>query len=117
MCSGPSKAAHAPEKASHGGIFEATGKRSVQRPIMKKMIWVKVAHHEGWACSECAWIFNPSGPPVGLSLDEMKRNFERQRDKEFAFHVCAQHTRVKSEGSAAGSATDKPKPRRSDDHG
>jgi hypothetical protein len=29
---------------------------------------------------------------MGVSLDEMKRNYEAQRDKEFAAHVCATHT-------------------------
>ncbi len=65
---------------------------------MRKMTWVKDASHEGWACSECAWIFNPSGPPQGVSLEDMKRNFESQRAKEFAAHVCAQHPRAKGAG-------------------
>jgi len=64
---------------------------------MREMIWVKSPRSERWACSECAWAFNPSGPPVGNSLDEMKQNFERQRDKEFAAHVCAQHPRIKGQ--------------------
>ncbi len=42
-------------------------------------------------CSECAWVFNPSGPPTGNSFDEMMRNFELQRDREFSSHVCADH--------------------------
>jgi rubredoxin len=62
---------------------------------MKKLIWVKSARSESWACSECAWAFNPSGPPRGASLDAMKENFERQRDTEFASHVCAKHPRTK----------------------
>jgi rubredoxin len=66
----------------------------VQRAAMRKMIWVESARSKGWACSECAWVFNPSDPPRGTSLDEMKQNFERQRDKEFASHVCAQHTGI-----------------------
>jgi hypothetical protein len=28
---------------------------------------------------------------AGESLDEMMRNFELQRDKEFASHVCGDH--------------------------
>lgn len=62
---------------------------------MRQLIWVKSVHSESWACSECAWAFNPSGPPLGNSLDEMKQNFERQRGKEFAAHVCAAHPRTK----------------------
>jgi len=31
-----------------------------------------------------------------MSLDEVMNNFELQRDKEFASHVCADHTKSKS---------------------
>ena len=31
---------------------------------------------------------------MGASFDEMMRNFELQRDKEFASHVCAEHPRA-----------------------
>ena len=55
---------------------------------MRKMIWVKSGPGEFWSCSRCAWAFRPSGPPQGTTLDEMMQNFERQRDKEFAGHVC-----------------------------
>jgi len=41
-------------------------------------------------------MFRPSGPPLGSGLDEMKQNFERQRDKEYASHVCAQHPKTGS---------------------
>jgi hypothetical protein len=64
---------------------------------MRKKIWVQAANIEGWGCSECAWVFSPSGPPRGTSLDEMIRNFERQRDEEFAAHDCAQHPRANSQ--------------------
>jgi hypothetical protein len=40
-------------------------------------------------------VFNPSGSPTGKSFDEMMRNFEAQRDKEFAFHACAEHPKTK----------------------
>ncbi len=63
---------------------------------MRKLIWVKTAHSQGWACSECAWAFNPRGPLRGTSIDEMKQIFERERDKEFATHVCSQNPRTKS---------------------
>lgn len=64
---------------------------------MRAMIWVASEKFEGWACSECAWTFNASGPPFGDSLDEMKQNFERRRDKGFASHVCARHPRAPAE--------------------
>lgn len=83
---------------------------------MRAMIWVKSAQFEGWACSECDWIFNPTGPPVGDSLDEMTREFERQRDKDFASHLCARHPRTEGVKPRAGSSKDKPRiPRRSED--
>jgi hypothetical protein len=66
---------------------------------MRTMIWLQSPSRESWGCSECVWSFHPSGPPLGDSLDEMKRNYERQRDREFAGHVCAQHPRPKASGS------------------
>ena len=85
------------ERSAVAGFLKARGEsKPSKRAAMRKMIWVESVHSEGWACSECAWAFNPSGPLRGTSLDEMKRNFERQRDKEFASHVCAQHPRTNS---------------------
>jgi len=51
---------------------------------------------EAWGCSQCGWTFSPSGPPLGSNLDEMKQNYERQRDKEHASHVCSEHPSAKS---------------------
>ena len=59
--------------------------------MLRKPIWIEKPHFQGYGCSECAWVFKPSGPPGGNSLDEMKKSYERQRDKEFATHVCAEH--------------------------
>jgi rubredoxin len=47
-------------------------------------------------CSECGWVFKPSGPPVGKTLEEMKRNFLQQLDKEFESHNCNVYPRRKS---------------------
>ena len=69
---------------------------SPEKTLMRRMIWVETPHVEAWACSECAWIFSPSGPPHGGDLDEMKQNYERQREREFTIHVCAQHPRPRS---------------------
>jgi hypothetical protein len=63
---------------------------------LRKLVWIEQQGFRGWGCSECAWIFNPSGALIGKSLDEAKRNFELQRDKEFTSHVCADHPRAKS---------------------
>ena len=61
----------------------------------RKLVRVEGRSFEGWGCSECAWVFNPSGPPVGKSLDEMTRNFQMQLAEEFASHACAKHRRAK----------------------
>ncbi len=54
-----------------------------------KLVWIEEKHFGGFGCSECGWRFKPSGAPTGKSFDERMRNFELQRDKEFASHVCA----------------------------
>jgi hypothetical protein len=66
--------------------------------MRRKLLWVQDQHFLGWGCSECAWVFNPVGSPAGKSLDEMKRNYEQQRDRDFAAHVCAAHPRAKKTG-------------------
>jgi hypothetical protein len=53
---------------------------------------IKRQNFQGFGCSECDWKFNPSGALAGDSLDEMKRKYEAERDKEFAAHTCAEHT-------------------------
>jgi hypothetical protein len=68
---------------------------------MRQMIWIKTVRMETWACSVCDWAFSPSGPPLGSDLEEMKQNFERQRDKEYASHVCAEHPRPSSARDAS----------------
>lgn len=63
--------------------------------MLRKLVWIERLNFQGWACSECAWAFNPLGPLVGESLDDMKTHYEQQRDKEFKSHVCAEHARAK----------------------
>jgi hypothetical protein len=92
-------------------ILEAEGKRKeklmpqaanysllARRRIMaslRELIWIQERHFQGWGCSECAWVFRPSGPPTGNSLQEMKENYLRLRDEESAAHVCAEHPSAK----------------------
>jgi hypothetical protein len=57
----------------------------------RKLIWIEKSRFRGFGCSACAWVFKPSGAPEGNSFDEMMRNFELQRDNEFASHICAEH--------------------------
>jgi hypothetical protein len=59
----------------------------------RRLVWIEQPRFRGFGCSECGWQFKPSGPPAGSSFGEMTRNFELQRDKEFALHVCADHPR------------------------
>jgi hypothetical protein len=61
-----------------------------------EMVWVERKRFVGWACSECAWEFNPSDIPAGNTLAEIKLNYERERDKKFESHVCAEHPRIQS---------------------
>lgn len=64
-----------------------------KRRMARRLVWIDEIRLRGFGCSGCAWVFNPSGLPTGNSFDEMMRNFELQRDKEFSFHVCADHPR------------------------
>jgi hypothetical protein len=59
----------------------------------RKLVWIEEQHLLGWGCSECSWVWNAFGPPVGKSIDEMMRNYEQQRDKDFAAHICAEYPR------------------------
>jgi hypothetical protein len=65
----------------------------------RKLIWEERENFQGWVCTECAWAFNPSGPVVGQSIDEMKKRYEEQREAEFRAHVCDEHPRVKNNPS------------------
>jgi hypothetical protein len=59
--------------------------------MSRKLVWIEQQRFRGFGCSECVWVFNASGAPAGESFDEMMRNFESQRDREFTLHVCADH--------------------------
>ena len=54
----------------------------------------RAALPRGWGCSECSWVFHPSDPPIGKSLDEMKRNFQMQLSHEFESHDCPEYPRT-----------------------
>jgi hypothetical protein len=58
----------------------------------RKLEWIKSQDFQGFGCSECNWKFKPLGAPAGDSLDEMKKKYEVERDKEFAAHACVKHT-------------------------
>jgi hypothetical protein len=64
--------------------------------MSRKLVWIEQQRFLGFGCSECVWVFNPTGEPTGNSFAEMMKNFELQRDKEFALHVCADHPGVRA---------------------
>ena len=67
--------------------------RSDRAAMNRRLVWIEQEQFRGFGCSDCAWAFKSSGPPAGKSFDDMMRNFELQRDREFALHVCANHPR------------------------
>jgi hypothetical protein len=69
--------------------------RCAKVTIIRRMIWIEVPRFQVCGCSECSWVFKPSWPPAGNSLDEMKEIFAGLRDREFAIHVCAEHPMAK----------------------
>ena len=56
--------------------------------MARKLVWIENQKFQGFGCSQCNWVFQPSGPPVGESLAKMIKAFEDQREEEFAAHVC-----------------------------
>ena len=60
----------------------------------RKLMRVESQNFQGWVCSECAWVFNPLGPPAGQSIEEMKTHYKEQRDKEFDSHLCEKYPRA-----------------------
>jgi hypothetical protein len=60
----------------------------------RRVVWIENQNFQGFGCSECNWVFRPSNALGGESLDEMKKKYEAQRDKEFAAHACVKHPRA-----------------------
>jgi hypothetical protein len=61
--------------------------------MRRELVWIDHTRFRGWGCSQCAWVFNPPRALKGDNFEEMKQNFESQRDQEFASHVCTEHPR------------------------
>jgi rubredoxin len=72
----------------------APNREVAMEPKRRRLEWAERPNFQGWACSECAWVFNPSWPLAGKSVNDMKTEFGQHRDKEFASHVCAEHPRA-----------------------
>jgi hypothetical protein len=78
------------EKARHAVSNVAAQRDKVA--MRRALVWIEQQRFRGFGCSECGWRFKPSGAPTGASFDEMMRNFELRRDKEFTSHVCGEHS-------------------------
>jgi len=61
--------------------------------VAREMVWVEKERFRGWACSQCAWRFNPLRFPAGKTQAERNQKYERERDGEFKWHVCANHAK------------------------
>jgi hypothetical protein len=61
--------------------------------MSRELVWIDQERFRGFGCSACGWRFKPDSAPTGTSFEEMMRNFELQRDKEFRSHVCADHSK------------------------
>jgi hypothetical protein len=62
-----------------------------RRPVQIRTLHFKRRISWAWVCSDCAWQFNPSGAPARNDFAEIKLNYEREREKAFESHVCAEH--------------------------
>ena len=67
-----------------------------KRRMARRLVWIDEIRLRGFGCSECAWVFTPSGLPVGGSLNEWVRNLDVQLSEQFAAHDCAEHPRAKA---------------------
>jgi hypothetical protein len=61
--------------------------------MTRGLAWIKSQTFQGYGCSECDWKYKPSGLLDDDTIDEMKRKYEAERDKQFAAHVCVKHPR------------------------
>jgi hypothetical protein len=68
--------------------------------MARKLVWIERHNFQGFGCSQCTWMFKPTGALVGESLDKMKNDFEAQLEREFCAHVCIEQlksTELKTE--------------------
>jgi hypothetical protein len=63
--------------------------------MARNLVWIKNETFQGFGCSECHWVFEPTNAVFGFgrSIYDMKQAYEAERDKEFAAHVCASFSR------------------------
>ena len=87
------------ELARQGGPMLETAARSnhatyFRASTPRTLTWISETNFYGPGCSQCAWLFRPTGPPTGSSLQEMKENYMQYCNAEFAAHDCAAHPRT-----------------------
>jgi hypothetical protein len=88
------RSAESPSERGKGRIYSSQLRSEKTNAMRRRLVWIETQRFRGWGCSECSWVFNPSGAPVGHSLDEMIQNYEKQREQEFASHDCAEYPRA-----------------------
>jgi len=54
----------------------------------RNLVWIKTQSFVDFGCFDCQWVDKTTGTFIGKSLDQMKRAYEAERDKEFATHDC-----------------------------
>jgi hypothetical protein len=64
--------------------------------MVRRLIWMERQNFQGYGCSECDWVFEPTSEVFGFgrSVEKMKQAYEVERDKAFATHVCARLPRI-----------------------
>jgi hypothetical protein len=66
------------------------GHSSVYNVAMpRRLVWIESQKSASFGCSECQWLFKPTGTLIGKTLYEMKKDYEAERDNQFAAHACA----------------------------
>jgi hypothetical protein len=63
--------------------------------MSRELVKIKSPDFQGFGCSVCGWLFKPADEVVGISLDEMKRAFEAQRDQEFFAHISVKPSKTR----------------------
>jgi hypothetical protein len=51
--------------------------------MARRLVWTERQNFQGYGCSECHWVFEPSSAVFGFgrSLDDVKQAYEAERDK------------------------------------
>jgi hypothetical protein len=60
----------------------------------RNLVWIETQIFVGFGCSDCQWMYKTTGALIGKSLDQMKKSYEAERDKEFAAHDCFKFPRA-----------------------